>query len=154
MKVIENHKQVASHCFNKVWDFLDSPERTREEEEQMVHLAHSSFWHWTQVEDHTPTNLSIGYWQISRVYAVIGNGEQALYYANRCEEISVNSGIPPFFIGYAYEAQSRAYKILGDDEKRQGCYEKACDYAEVVTDEESKKMLCKDLEDVMNSIAI
>jgi hypothetical protein len=151
---IENHKQIASQCFNRVWDLLDLQERTREEEEQMIHLAHTSFWHWTQVENHTPTNLSIGYWQISRVYAVVGNGEQALYYANRCEEVSLNGNIPPFFIGYAYEAQARAYKVLGQDNDAQSSYQKAKTYTELVVDEESKKMLVKDLEEIKETVEV
>jgi tetratricopeptide (TPR) repeat protein len=151
---IENHKQIASQCFNRVWDLLDLQERTREEEEQMIHLAHTSFWHWTQVENHTPTNLSIGYWQISRVYAVVGNGEQALYYANRCEEVSLNGNTPPFFIGYAYEAQARAYKVLGLNEETLASYDKALTYTELVVDEESKKMLVKDLEEIKETVVV
>jgi hypothetical protein len=151
---IENHKQIASQCFNRVWDLLDLQERTREEEEQMIHLAHTSFWHWTQVENHTPTNLSIGYWQISRVYAVVGNGELALYYANRCEEVSLNGNTPPFFIGYAYEAQARAYKVLGLNEETLASYDKALMYTELVVDEESKKMLVKDLEEIKETVVV
>jgi hypothetical protein len=151
---IENHKQIASQCFNRVWDLLDLQERTREEEEQMIHLAHTSFWHWTQVENHTPTNLSIGYWQISRVYAVVGNGELALYYANRCEEVSLNGNTPPFFIGYAYEAQARAYKVLDQDNDALSSYQKAKTYTELVVDEESKKMLVKDLEEIKETVVV
>jgi hypothetical protein len=151
---IENHKQIASQCFNRVWDLLDLQERTREEEEQMIHLAHTSFWHWTQVENHTPTNLSIGYWQISRVYAVVGNGEQALHYANRCEEVSLSANIPPFFIGYSYEAQARAYKVLGQDNDALSSYQKAKTYTELVVDEESKKMLVKDLEEIKETVEV
>lgn len=148
MKTIESHKQIASQCFNKVWDFLDLQERTREEEEQMIHLAHTSFWHWTQVEDHTPTNLSIGYWQISRVYAVVGNGEQAIYYANRCVEVSLDADVPPFYIGYGYEALSRAYIVLGQKEDALDSYKKALDYTEQIVIENSKDMLMKDLEEI------
>lgn len=143
-----SHKQMASQCFNRVWDFLDKAERSPQEEEQMIHLAHTSFWHWTQVEDHTPKNLSIGYWQISRVYAVVGNGEQSLFYANRCLEVSLQSEIAPFYIGYAYEALARAYKILNQKEQSNEAYEKCLDVAEGIIVEDSKKMLLQDLEDI------
>jgi hypothetical protein len=59
---------------------MDLNERTKEEEEKMIHLTHVSFWHWTQVEGHTPRNLSIGYWQLSRVYAIAELGERSHYY--------------------------------------------------------------------------
>lgn len=152
MKTIENHKQIASQCFNKVWDFLDLQERTRNEEEQMIHLAHTSFWHWTQVEDHTPTNLSIGYWQLSRVYAVVGNGEQSLYYGNRCVEVSLEANIPPFYIGYGYEALARAYMVLGQTDNATDSYEKALGYTEQILIEDSKKMLLNDLNQIKDSL--
>lgn len=149
MIVIENHKQIASQCFNRVWEFLDKSERTKEEEEQMIHLAHTSFWHWTQVEDHTPTNLSIGYWQISRVYAVAGNGKQALYYANRCIEVSLDTAVLPFYIGYGYEAQARAFLILGQKDEVKNSYQQAMSFVENITNEESKQMLLKDLNNIL-----
>jgi hypothetical protein len=92
------HKEMAINCFNAAWDLLDLHERTGQEEEQMIHLAHSSFWHWSQVEEHTPKNLSIGYWQLSRVYAVCGMGERSLYFAKCCEDISLKNHLEPFYI--------------------------------------------------------
>lgn len=148
MEASKNHKQIASQCFNRVWDFLDLLERTKEEQEQMVHLAHTSFWHWTQVEDHTPTNLSIGYWQIARVYAVVGNGEQSRYYAERCVDVSLQAGIPPFYIAYGYEALARAYMVTGQEEKALDFYHKALGVAEEIVVEDSKNMLLKDLEEI------
>jgi tetratricopeptide (TPR) repeat protein len=152
MGALESHKQIASQCFNRVWDFLDLQERTKEEEEQMIHLAHTSFWHWTQVEEHTPTNLSIGYWQIARVYAVVGNGEQSRYYAERCVEVSLQADIPPFYIGYGYEALARAYMVLGQNEMALDIFQKALSYIEEVVVEDSKKMLLKDLYEIKEVI--
>lgn len=146
------HKQIASQCFNKVWDFLDMKESTLQEQEQMIHLAHTSFWHWTQVEEHTPTNLSIGYWQISRVYAIVGNGDQALFFANRCVEVSLKAELPPFYIGYAYEAMARAYQVQKNKEEAMGAYQKALNLADEILVEDSKNMLLKDLEEVREFI--
>ncbi|MHC0036154.1 YciI family protein [Pseudoneobacillus sp. C159] len=143
-----NHKQLASQYFNQVWDLLDLSERTKEQEENMIHLAHTSFWHWTQVPDHTATNLSIGYWQISRVYAVAKNGERAKYYAERCIEVSEDSNIPPFYIGYGYEALVRACVVLEQYEEAEKAYNLAQNYVEKIVIEDSKKMLVKDLEEL------
>jgi tetratricopeptide (TPR) repeat protein len=153
MGALESHKQIASQCFNRVWDFLDLQVRTKEEEEQMIHLAHTSFWHWTQVEGHTSTNLSIGYWQIARVYAVVGNGEQSQFFAERCVEVSLESDIPPFYIGYGYEALARAYMVLGQTEKALDNFKKALSYAEEVVVEDSKYMLLKDLDEIKLTIS-
>ncbi|MEH7223303.1 hypothetical protein V7112_05750 [Bacillus sp. JJ1566] len=144
-----SHKQLATECFNKVWEILEKSDRTVNETEEMIHLCHTSFWHWTQVHDHTEQNLSIGYWQLSRVYAVAENGEQALYYAERCVEISKNAELAPFYIGYGYEALARSYVLLNKKEQAEEAIIQVKRYTELVKMEESKKLLLVDLADLM-----
>ncbi|MEO2075358.1 MAG: hypothetical protein ABGX20_08150 [Bacillus sp. (in: firmicutes)] len=143
-----SHKHLAVNSFNAVWDLLDLPQRTKEEEEKMIHLAHTSFWHWTQVEEHTAKNLSIGYWQLSRVYSTAGLGERAVYYGNQCLEVSLEHNIEPFYIGYAYEALCRAYALLGQTDASKEAYSTALIYVEQIVDENSKEMLVKDLQTI------
>ncbi|WP_308634178.1 hypothetical protein [Paenibacillus silvisoli] len=140
-----SHKQLASSCFNKVWDLLSKEDRTERENEEMVHLCHSSFWHWTQVDEHTATNLSVGYWQLSRVYALIGQGGQALDYADKCIKVSADAELDAFYMAYAYEASARAYAVLGDLDNRQKAAAEAASYAEQITDTESKSWVTADL---------
>ena len=52
----------------------------------MIHAAHASRYHWGEVGD--DVNLARGEWQCSRVYAVLGRGEPALWHARRCVEIA------------------------------------------------------------------
>ncbi|MGG3562986.1 hypothetical protein ABES03_15445 [Neobacillus rhizosphaerae] len=143
-----SHKQLAVNSFNAVWDLLELAERTKEEEEKMIHLAHTSFWHWTQVEDHTAKNLSIGYWQLSRVYSTAGLGERAVYYGNRCLEVSIEHNIEQFYIGYAYEALCRAYALLGQTDASKKAYSAALVYVQQIVDENSKEMLENDLQTI------
>lgn len=140
------HKQLASSCFNRVWDFLDKEQLSPEEKEEMIHLCHSSFWHWTQTEGHTEQNLSIGYWQLSRVYAVVGLGELALSYAKRCISISLKAELAPFYIGYGYEAEASAYSVLGEIDKCQESQKIAYEYTEKVVDAKSKQLLLSDID--------
>jgi hypothetical protein len=142
------HRQLAVSCFNKVWDLLELKDRSSSETEEMIHLCHSSFWHWTKVEGHTPKNLSVGYWQLSRVYAVIGQGSSSLNYAEKCKEISIDAELEPFYIAYAYEAKSRANSILNQIDESLEAKNKAFEYASLVKDEESKGWLLKDLETI------
>ncbi|WP_395741367.1 hypothetical protein [Prosthecobacter sp.] len=66
------HRAFSADCFNRTWQLLEKPDRTAEDDEQMLLLAMASLWHWTQREDCTLRHRSIGYWQVSRVYAVRG----------------------------------------------------------------------------------
>jgi hypothetical protein len=146
------HRQLAGKCFNQVWHLLEKV-RTEQEEEQMVNLCHASFWHWTQVEGHTQQNLSIGYWQLSRVYSEIGNGGQALHFAHRCIAVSLEAGLAPFYTAYAYEALARAQMTLNQVEQALKSIETAATYSSLVTILDSKQLLISDLENIKDKIS-
>jgi tetratricopeptide (TPR) repeat protein len=139
------NKQYAVSFFNNVWDLLEKKDRTAEENEEMIHLAHASFLHWTKVEDHTPTNLSVGYWQLARVYAVVGLGDRALYYANQCLEVSMKHDLEPFYIAYGHEAKARALKVLQQHSEAAEEINKCKKTQEKVDNDEYKLLLTNDL---------
>src|SRR5512137_287238 len=91
------HKYFAVECFNRAWDYIDKPLLKAGEEEKMLLLSLASLWHWTQREDCTPTNLSIGYWQVARVYALLRQADQARRYGNFCLEAAQKDGVLPFY---------------------------------------------------------
>ena len=78
----------------------------------MIHAAHASRYHWGEVGD--DGNLARGEWQCSRVYAVLGRAEPALWHARRCVEINEADGIADWDIASAYEAMARAHLAAGD----------------------------------------
>jgi len=82
--VSKAHRFFAATCFNKAWDLIEKSNRTSTDDEQMVLLTHASMWHWTQRPDCKQENLSIGYWQAARVYAILRRVEEARRYANLC----------------------------------------------------------------------
>lgn len=106
------HRWFSADCFNRVWSLLDKPDRAPEECERMVSLAHASLAHWRERADCTAQNLSIGYWQVSRVCAVLGQAENARHYGELC--LAASASEPPFYLGYAHEALARAAKQAGN----------------------------------------
>jgi len=105
-------RQVAIDLFNHVWRLLEVEGRSIEQDDAMVNAAHASRWHWGRVGG--PEQWAIGEWQISRVYAVLLRGEQALYHAQRCLMICSDPGIESFVPASAHEALARAYAVRGD----------------------------------------
>jgi hypothetical protein len=90
------HKYFSTECFNKTWDNMEKDgNRSNEESMEMLHTAVASLWHWSQREDVTHKNLSVGYWQVSRVYCLIGQPNIARRYGLLSLEYSRE--LSPFF---------------------------------------------------------
>ena len=140
------HRFFAVTCFNKTWELIDKPDRTAEENEEMIRLTQTSIWHWTQREDCKNTNLSIGYWQASRVYALIGRVEDARRYGELCLKHSRQE--EPFFLGYAYEALARAEKLSGNKELMTSHLANAYRLAHQVEEADDRKALMDDLDSI------
>ena len=84
-------RQLAIDLFNHVWTLIGTPDRTREQDTEMIHAAHASRHHWGEVG--TPVNFARGEWQVSRVYSVLGRAEPALVHARLCLDTCVEHGI-------------------------------------------------------------
>jgi hypothetical protein len=137
------HRHFAADCFNRAWELIDLPQRTAEQERLMVALSQASIWHWMQRADCEPRNLSIGYWQASRVEALVDHANAALRHAEVC--LAYSKDLAPFYLGYAHEAMARAEalnnRLLPAAEHKQ----RAMEYAMQVPDEDERKLLLDDL---------
>ena len=78
----EFHHKIAAQCFNKAWDLLDKKSRSNEDNLQMLYLSHASRYHWGLVG--APRNHAVGEWQLSRIYAALGQPQMALWIARSC----------------------------------------------------------------------
>ncbi|MDQ6877080.1 MAG: hypothetical protein M3082_05160 [Candidatus Dormibacteraeota bacterium] len=107
----QDERKVATDLFNRVWELMEMPKRTREDDDEMLHAAHASRYHWGVIG--RPENRARGEWQISRVYTVLGRGEPAIVHAQRCLEVCEQDGIADWDLAYGYEALARAHKTAG-----------------------------------------
>jgi len=142
------HKYFSTHCFNSAWDLIDKSERTPEEDEQMIRLSLASQYHWSQREDSSSTSASIGFWQTSRIYALIGQVDNARRYGQLCLGASQEEGVEPFYLGFAYEALARAEAVAGKEQEMEAFLDKAKSAAEKIDKEDEKKMLLDDLKTI------
>ncbi len=140
------HKYFSVQCFNSAWGLIEKKDRTAEDNEQMIQLAQASLWHWSQREDKTDRNMSIGYWQASRIYALVGEAGNARKYGQLCLEYSKDD--EPFYLGFACEALARAEMIAGDQAKMKKYLQEAQKQAQAVSNDDEKKMLLDDLETI------
>ena len=144
---VATHRPFAVRFFNEAWTYIEKPERTPADDLRMIHLTHASRMHWEYAGD--DRNRSIGEWQISRVYAVVGRAEPALYHAQRALEYA--NGLDPFVIGFAHEAMARAFALIGDADAARSHLARARYAADDVQDERDRKLLLDDLATIEES---
>lgn len=139
------HRYFSAKCFNLAWELIEKPNRTAEDDEQMLRLAQASLWHWTQRPDCQPRNLSIGYWQASRIHALLGRAADAKHIG----ELSLTAAQDdPFLTAYAHEALARAALVANDTAILKLNLAEANRFASQVADDEDRQVLLKDLQEL------
>jgi DNA-binding transcriptional MerR regulator len=115
----ETERRLGIDLFNKTWTLMEKPDRTREDDDEMLHCAHASAYHWLQVG--TQANRARSEWQCSRVNAILGHVEPALRHARRCLELveATPDEMEEFDLPAAYEALGRAHAVAGDTAEAQ-----------------------------------
>lgn len=139
------HKYFSVECFNRAWDYIDKPIRKKNEDDVMLQLSLASLWHWIQRKDSTSTNLSISYWQVSRVFALLRQSDNARHYGELCLEVSQGEDVLAFYRGYAYEALARAEMVAENENEMEKHLIQAHQVAASLADSEEKKQLLRDL---------
>lgn len=137
------HQQFAVEFFNDAWRLMETENRTRAENDLMLHAAHASLYHWSLIGQ--PINRVRGEWQISRVYSILHRAEPALYHARRCLEICKAEGIEDFDLAYAYEAVARALAIGNKIAESAFYAEKARQAGEQIQEAEVREQFFEDL---------
>ncbi len=107
-----DHRTLGVDLFNEAWRLMES----REDDDQLLHAAHASAYHWALAPECEPKNRARSEWLCSRVYAVLGRAEPALHHAARCLEITEqhSDNVEDWELPFAYEALARAHGIAGN----------------------------------------
>ena len=139
----QDERRLAAQLFNGVWELLERPQRSRAEDDAMLHAAHASRHHWGVVGE--PVNWARGEWQISRVYAVLRRAEPALHHARRYLALVTEHELEPFDLGYAHEAHARAFMVAGRPADQAHHVAQARAASDKITDAEERELLVQDL---------
>ena len=139
----DDERNLARSLFNAVWALLEKEDRSVDEDDRMVHMAHASCHHWMEVGE--PLNRVRGEWQCSRVYAVLERGEPALHHARRALELCTASGIADVDLAYCHEAMARASAVDGNHLASAGWRRQAEQSAALITAAADRSAVLADL---------
>jgi hypothetical protein len=110
----EWHRSEGIDANNSTWDLLEKPDRTAEEDEDLVRRAYAAAYHWARAARRGPENAARAVYLLSRVNAALGRAELALHHAQRCMALTVDARLEDFDLAYAHEATARALALRGD----------------------------------------
>jgi len=137
-------RALAAQLFNRVWTLIEMPERTPQQDDEMIHAAHASRLHWTRVGP--PVRGARGEWQCARVYSVLGRAEPALWHARRClamlEELG---GGEDWDLAAAYEGLARASAVAGDRAAVDSWRARSRAACQTIADPEDRELIEEDL---------
>ena len=143
---VEIHRKFAVECFNRTWDLIDKADRSQKEDLKMVHTAHASRYHWGEIG--TPLEFARGDWQISRVYAILGDGAPARKYAKESLQHCLKNNIKDFDLAFAYEALARASFLLQDEDGYQQYFALAGEAAEGIKQKDNRDYFLTELNSI------
>jgi DNA-binding transcriptional MerR regulator len=107
------HRRLGTDLFNRSWRLLELPNRTPDQDDELVHVVHASSLHWREVGG--PRQRRIGENQCARVYAALRRPEPALHHANRCLElVQAGNELEEWELASALEVLARAHLAAGD----------------------------------------
>ena len=136
-------RQLGVDLFNHTWTLLERPNRSPEEDDEMLNASHASRWHWSQASTEAKYQAR-GEWQLARVYAVLGRGEPAIYHAQRCLAWCEGGEVEDWDVAFAYEALARAYGVAGMGDEAGWNKRLAREHGDAIADPEDREHFDED----------
>lgn len=138
------HPYFAKQLNAKVWELLQKPDRSKSEDELMIHAAHASRYHWLSAG--TGLNHQRAEWLIAHVYTVLGFPESALRHAKRCLELTgeYSDLMKDYDRAYAQECMARAYALAGNLEEGKKYFAKAEQAGQAISKDGEKNIFMND----------
>lgn len=140
-----NDRALGAQLFNRVWELLDRPERTADDNAEMLAAAFASRWHWGQVEDASAENRAVGDWQIAHVASQLGHASVALEFARRALATAEAEGWQDWQRASMLEGMARAYAAAGDAEGRARYLSEASAALASIAEDEDRDLIASQL---------
>ena len=137
------HRWFGVECNNRSWDLLDADQLSAGQREQLVHMAHASMYHWSQIGN--VANRARGESLVGYVYAALGLGEAAVRHASRCVELveAHPEETEDWDLAFAYDCLARATAANAKDGEHalaQSLKDQARKFGDLISGPEEKEM--------------
>ena len=134
------HTSFAKAAFNGAWDLIDKPDRSADDDRQMLTLAFASRWHWGEVG--SAENKAIADWQVAHVASLIGETSLALAYAQAAYDAARrDDDLPDWLRASTAQGLARAHACAGDRASYEVYAAEARELIEHLDDEEDRELI-------------
>ena len=140
------HHYMGIEMNIQTWNLLGKEDRNEQDDVRMVNFAQASLYHWRKSHKYKPVNEQRGQWMLSRVYAVLCKGEEALSHAEETSKLTKEQDLKDFDLAYSYEALARANAAVGNNNECTKWLQKAQEAGTHISNAEDKKYFISDLE--------
>ena len=140
------HHYMGIEMNIQTWNLLEKENRNKQDDVRMVNFAQASLYHWRKSHKFESVNEQRGQYTLSRVYAVLGKGKEALSYAEETSRLTIEQDLKDFDLAYSYEALARANAASGNKKDCAKWLEKALEVGASIQCEDAKKYFILDLE--------
>jgi nicotinamide mononucleotide (NMN) deamidase PncC len=134
------HKRFASSANNRAWE-LSVLERTAEQNQEMLDVAHASAWHWSAIG--TELNRMRANMLLAEVHALVGFGTTALRYAEEMRSYFVGRETADWELAFTHVIHAHAASAAGAVDTHRVAYGKALAAIKTIADEEDRTIVNK-----------
>jgi len=112
----EWHRTFATAAFNRSWDLIDQPDRTSDDDAELLRTVFASRFHWEPIGN--DENKAVGDWLIAHAASHLQLPQIALTYANAALERTVAAGRTDWLLASCHEGVARAHAVAGNAGER------------------------------------
>ncbi len=132
------HRNFAVTCNNEAWALSEKDGRTPDEDAGMLRRAYAAAYHWFQVGNDVQRCRAESL--LALVNAILGHGEQALYFAKRNHDFVLSNDSEAWEVAFAHGILAHAAHTASDDGLHRKQYELAQTASEQLADAQDLKI--------------
>ena len=140
----EAHRYFATSANGEAWDMMGMPNRTNQQDAQMIAAAYASYYHWQQ--SGYAINMQRAEYLIARAYLEEENFEEACEHAKTCLQLTKTqpTEMTEFDVAYAYEIYARVSAARGYPDTALEYFLKARLAGEKIPEKEDRDLFLSD----------
>ncbi len=137
------HRRQAVDANNSVWELAELPERSPDQDEELLRRAYAAAYHWDRATGAGPQNRARADYMVAKALLLTGQPEASLRSADRCLHRCLEDDLVDFDLAYAHEARARALAALGRVDEAAAAWSLARSVP--VADPEDRELVERDL---------